>query len=358
MRIVLALIQLIFMIIAFITEYRIKSPMVFCWGVLLVMFGGMHIVSTINIDYQYDSEVLNEASAFATLFCLIYIAIRIVGFMITSHTDVGHLKVDERMVISSDNIVSQVFVTLLDALLFISVIIYVAVIISESGGVIQFDKSIVYSAMEQHTKWMLISTYLYFSSAPVLLYHLYKRQPVRSAYAILLIVVKTTASLSRIDMVFIITAIVGYIVLVQKRKECITLLLLATMVVVFIYAMYALRVFRNLMMDPQYAGNVSSFSGKILDLIMRDDGDLGGRKVFYYFIQNDNRFEGFGTGAGYRRLLLFPLPSPLSGGLKPEDICITMGRAWKGPSIQGEGIVKYTMTPTWLGECYANFGFA
>lgn len=355
MRISLAIMQLICMILVFVFELKRKSPMVFCWGVLIIMFGSMHCISAINPHYKYGSGVLNEASAFATLFCAIYIAVRIVAIRGAKRVTTLHMK-EDIVRINIGGKADRTFVNLVDVLLLLSVIVYSIIIINESGGVIIFDKRIVYSSMEHHTGWMLISAYIYYSSAPILLYHLYKHQPVRSAYATLLIIIKTALSLSRMDMVFIITAIVGCIILKQEGKELRTLLLLAAMVIVFIYALYALRVFRNLVMSPDYASNCPGFSAKILDLIMRDDGDLGWRKVLYYFIQNDNEFEGLGTGAGYRRLLLLPIPSSLSGGLKPEDICITIGRAWRG--VKEEGIVKYTMTPTLFGDCYANLGFA
>ena len=50
---------------------------------------------------------------------------------------------------------------------------------------------------------------------------------------------------------------------------------------------------------------------------------------------------------------MLPIPSRFTFGLKPADMCITMGKAWK-PDFKG--IINFTVTPTLFGDCYANLG--
>ena len=56
----------------------------------------------------------------------------------------------------------------------------------------------------------------------------------------------------------------------------------------------------------------SDFNKKVLSAILTGEGELGLRNIFYYFIDFNNQFTGFGVGATYLRVLLFWLPGSLS----------------------------------------------
>lgn len=86
-----------------------------------------------------------------------------------------------------------------------------------------------------------------------------------------------------------------------------------------------------------------------MDTISEGGGDLSVRDAFYMFILNDNNFVGFNSMGTYIRLLLFPLPTQWSLGLKPVDFAETMG--WAYDPSQGRG---YSMHPTLYGDCFAN----
>ena len=86
-----------------------------------------------------------------------------------------------------------------------------------------------------------------------------------------------------------------------------------------------------------------------LNSISSSGGEIGVRNAFYKYIENQNQFEGFNTGADYIRMMLFWLPTSWSFGIKPSDFAVTMGSAWLGYSQ-----TAFSMHPTLYGECYAN----
>ena len=83
-------------------------------------------------------------------------------------------------------------------------------------------------------------------------------------------------------------------------------------------------------------------------------GELGLRNAFYFFLENDNNFSNFGLGLGYIRLLLLPIPSSISFGIKPQDFAMDMGMAYD-PINSVAGV--NSMHPTLFGDCYANLGW-
>jgi len=116
---------------------------------------------------------------------------------------------------------------------------------------------------------------------------------------------------------------------------------------------YGLRTFRHYgtLSDFVKEFEIVDFWNRINLSIESGSGELGLRRAFYYFIQNNNQFEGFGTGATYLRMILVYLPSKLTFGIKPDDFAQTMGSA-VGMGAGG------SMHPTLFGDCYANLGWA
>ena len=58
-------------------ELRKKSAAVFLWATLFIMFGIMHLLTSITGDLEYENNILNESSIFVILFCILYLITRI-----------------------------------------------------------------------------------------------------------------------------------------------------------------------------------------------------------------------------------------------------------------------------------------
>ena len=75
-NIIFGIIQIILIGFILYDEVNKKSSAVFLWATLLLMFGLPHLVAAITLDKDYSVDVLIDASAFVTLFCLLYIVFR------------------------------------------------------------------------------------------------------------------------------------------------------------------------------------------------------------------------------------------------------------------------------------------
>lgn len=343
--ILLGYIQLIFIIAITYYEYKKKSPIVFMWATLLVMFGIMHVISYMLPNYKY-ADTLDEASGFVILFCAFYIIVRVLSRKL----------IRPKKIVESNTFFSEERVLAIGKIvLVLSVTLYAYFVIRSSGSLFLVTKKNVYQTMAKGSKFFLLSTYLYYASAPLFLYCLIKKRKKDVVIIGALIIARSLLSSSRMDMVMLFAGAIAYIILRSNKRQMRTIIILGIMGIVALVAIYALRTFRYYYSFSTIGSiQLSKFVQYMVDFVKNDDGELGLRKTFYFFIQNGNNFSGFGTGDGYKRVLMFMIPSRLTGGLKPEDMCVVMGRAWK-PGFSG--IITYTLTPTLFGDCYANLGF-
>lgn len=344
--IVLGYIQLIFIIAITYYEYRKKSPIVFMWATLLVMFGIMHVISYMLPKYKY-ADTLDEASGFVILFCIFYIIARMFSRQLIRPKEI----VESDMFFSEERVLTVGKLTL-----FLAVAIYAYFVIRSSGSLLLVTKENVYQTMAKGSKFFLLSTYLYYASTPLFLYCLIKKRTKDVVMIAMLILARSLLSSSRMDMVMIFAGAIAYVIIKSQKRQLRTVMVLGLMGMIALISIYALRTFRYYYSFTTIGSiKISEFVEHMVDFVKNDDGELGLRSAFYYFIQKQNDFAGFGTGNGYKRVLMFMIPSRLTGGLKPEDMCVVMGRAWK-PGFSG--IITYTLTPTLFGDCYANLGFS
>ena len=72
MGLILAIAQFIIIAVICVQEVNRKSPAIFLWATLMVMFGVMHLFSVLTGNSEYTNKTLNEASLFVIGFCLLY----------------------------------------------------------------------------------------------------------------------------------------------------------------------------------------------------------------------------------------------------------------------------------------------
>ena len=338
-------IQLIGIGVICIFEYKKKSAAVFLWGTLFIMFGIMHFMTTIVGSDMYQRQVIDDASYFVCLFCSIYILVRITLSSLIS------LNYDADSIYSPKE----------DSLYRFFLIMFVIVLI------VKMRTFIVYSGGIMNASWLLmrefstlnsnilfaISTRLFFVFSTILLLALMKRNRKHIWLISILLIFNMALFKNRIEITPIIVSPFIYLMCYKKVKlspRNVSIFILS--VLFFLYVVYFIRAVRwyGSLDSILQEATLADINERVLFFLKTDDGELGLRNGFYYFISKDNNFPGFGEGATYLRLLLIAIPTDLSFGLKPEDFALTMGMS---AGMEAGG----SMHPTLFGDCYANFGF-
>lgn len=157
----------------------------------------------------------------------------------------------------------------------------------------------------------------------------------------------------------ILPLLVGIIALVLFRLERITIkhvVLAVVAAVLVILIVYGLRAFRyyGTLQNFFETFRLEDFIEQIAIFFRTDNGELGLRQWFYYFIEHDNDFNAFGEGNTYWRMALVFVPTQFSFGLKPDDFAQAMGAAVGWPQ-EAVCIPPFSATalPIWDGAAYS-----
>ena len=348
MTIILSIFQIILMLLIILFEFKKKSVSVFLWAILLVIFGIMHLITCFIGNSQYPAEVLNEASIYVILFMLTYIITRLL-LINDNNSNVLDFKNDNEMY---DN---KIYYKILIIFLIVVVIYQVYNLIVNAGGIFNtsWGNMRKYSLSQKYFSFSQTFTTLFFSSSSCLLIALKRKNKKEIIIISILILLEVIISRNRIEILPLFCAFLAFYISKLKTITPKIISTLSIILIVVIYSVYGLRVFRHYGTLSTFINEfkLSDFNEKIKYQIKTDDGELGLKNHFYYFINNDNNFKNFGKGNTYKRMLLVWLPTGWSYGLKPDDFAISMGYA-VNPTIVG-----YSVHPTLFGDCYANFGF-
>lgn len=340
-----------FLVIAYITliEFKHKSPVVFLWATLLIMFGVMHAFNCITGDYEYSNTVLNKASIFVITFCLFYYFIRYIFFRSRSSTtrtifQASNVKTSIQNEYSSDGLLFWIFVGAM-ALKLVPYLRFVGSIFSSSwSSGRDYSASLGYVNTEQ-----LARIFIYALSGLIALFILKKDKRWILIAGLVLFGVLLTRN--RIEILPLFCSLIALFIFKTDKLKMRDILVASLAAVVVIYLVYALRVLRHYgtIQDFITNFNLSDFNSKILLYLATDNGELGLRRNFCFFIKGNNKFADFGKMHSYIRMLFVYFPTSWTFGLKPNDFAIAMGQAI-GMKAGG------STHPTLFGDCYANLG--
>lgn len=346
MDILLALAQFILIAIICVQEVKIKSPAIFLWATLMVMFGVMHTLSILTGNSEYEIQTLNEVSLFVIGFCGLYLITRNL-FFATQSSQYEVITYDS--IKNDDNKRASLLLMVFVAVSFLMCY----KLISFSGGFINTSWSTGrdFSASLNYANSNQIYNILYFSLGGLPLYFWINNNKKASILCMIVIAIITVVTRNRILVLPALVFLLALYVLKIKNLQLKHLFFAAVSGILVIYIVYGLRVFRHYGTIEVFLSdfNVDEFFGKINRFIATDNGELGLRKDFYFFVEQDNQFHGFGEWATYIRMLLVYIPTRFALGLKPDDFAQTMGAAI-GMVVGG------STHPTLFGDCYANAG--
>lgn len=342
-----------FILILYITlfEFKNKSSSVFLWSTLLLMFGIMNLITCVSGDSVYNDDVLIKSSIFVILFCITYLIVRseFGKNIIKSNKEI--MKYNQ----IKDNIQkSKKIDSILVLVLIIFVIIKLIPLVKYSGSVLntswgygrEYSSSLSYANSNQ------ICNIIIYSLAGLTAIYFLQNKKKLGVFTILIFLLEVIITRNRIEILPVLCSLIAIFIFKNDsiNKKAIISGILS--VILVIYIIYGLRVFRHYGTISNFIANFNffEFTGKITDHIKTGNGELGLLRDFYYFVSKGNNFPGFGQLASYVRMILVYLPTQWSFGLKPNDFAITMGSAI-GMAAGG------STHPTLFGDCFANLGY-
>ncbi|MDK2811635.1 MAG: hypothetical protein PWR27_2344 [Petroclostridium sp.] len=351
--------QLISIILNCVYEYKNKSLSVFLWAVLLVMFGIPHFISVVFSITEYSEDILIKASFFVLLFNTMYIISKIVirsifnYSYINKYTSVKKLKNPKKVEPSGkkDRFLMNVFFIQLGLSFFILMVF----IFRNLGGISQASWGRLYTLNTElgFRSAIRYSNLIFFASAGVILVLKDYSKRVKFLLALIIALLYSFITGNRITILPVLVAfIIPFIYNENSRitmKKALFFSILGFLAVYLVYGLRLLRIYGG-MYNFFINFNLGQVNAQILDMMMNGDGELGLRKVFYYFIDMNNQFPNFNSAHTYIRLLLIAVPTSLSFGLKPPDFAISMGSAWLGNFSN----TAYSTHPTLYGDVFAN----
>lgn len=332
-------------VVVMLYELKRKSISIFLWVSILMFFCFGHI--SFMLFEGYNPKVIDKASWFVTLFCLVYLLSRIALNRVSNNEIILVEDNTGEEVCSNDNRFAEIcFYSLL-----ICTLIYCISLYGYTGALFDISKSQVYS-FRYSNKWVLITNYGWSIGVPTFLWYLLHGNKLRTIISAVSILSMSFFSGTRTQLVVLFVMIALYYLYHERRIKLRSYIMLICFALIGIYFMLALRAFRY---DYSFADlstiSIEDINRVIMRLDSQKSGDLYLCNFFYGIIDIDNNFDGLGYGAGWIRLLLLPFPSALCLGLKPKDICLTLGLLFGGGNT-----INYSVTPTLFGDCYANLG--
>lgn len=328
-------------------EYNRKSPAIFMWVTLFVIFSIPHLLYSIGVaPVSYGSDVLIAAALNVIIFTLLYSITR-------------RLSNSKNQFIVFQNLDRNIK---LERLFFLVLIVlalsgmYVAYVSSGSIFESSWSSRREYAGDNDSFIVRFLGLLKYPAASLILIYLLHNEKRLKVFIPILLVLLYAILTRRRIDILVVLVCFISYFIFKGKRLTPQLLFKLAIIGCISIYLIYALQIFRyggsiNSFLEL-YSGRWGTFNERVLEKMFDGEGELGLQQAFYYFIDNNNNYPGFGEGHTYIRMLMVLLPTSVTAGIKPPDFAITMGSFWNPNAGQG-----FSMHPTLFGDVFANFNF-
>lgn len=325
-------------------EVKRKSPVVFLWATLFVMFAFPHLLTTFINDINYTPSVILQASIFVCLFCGLYLICR-------SRKPFTYIELYDKkgFEIERTGVENTLFESICLILFLLSIVGYIVYIVRAQGGLFNTSWGSGRMVETSYVSFAGLALRLIFTFSGLSLFYFLTSRRIKSAIILLLILALVTITRNRVQILPVLIFFVSLYLIKIRDIRIKHIIVGIGMAIAVIYLVYAIRAFRYLG-SLKYA--ISNFSWNYINsmvgqFINSRDGELGLRQYFYYFIEHNNNFEGFNRCYTYIRMLLVYLPSQWSLGLKPQSFDLYMGQAI-GMATGG------SMHPTLFGDCFGN----
>ena len=334
-----------------IAEVKKKSAAAFLWATLFVMFAFPHLVTAIIEDMAFSTETILKSSVFVVGFCLVYLLFR-------SRKSVGFvaLRANRFFEIGESGIEGTAFEQLCFFLFLIAIIGYIASIVRAEGGMMNTSWSGARSIQHGYVSIAGLAIRFIFMFSGLSLFFFLTGRRIKAGIVLLLFCILVLITRNRVQILPVLLFFISLYLLKIKTIRTGHIITGIVLGIGVIYIVYAIRAFRYLGTISNALSNLSweYINTMVLKFLGSNNGELGLRQYFYFFIEQKNGFEGFNRGYTYIRMLLVYIPSQFTFGLKPQSFDLYMGKAI-GMIAGG------TTHPTLFADCFGNlnwFGIA
>lgn len=338
-----------FFLISFILvqELKKRTPTVFMWATLFVMFAFPHLLTCFLEDMNYPTSIYLAASIFVCGFCLVYLLFR--SKKITTFVT---LIDNKKLEIEPTGIEGTLFEYICFGIFLLSIVGYMLFIIHSEGGLLKTSWAGAREIESGYVSLSGLATRLIFMLSGLSLFYFLTKRRIKSLIVLLLFICLILVTRNRVQVLPVLIFFVSLYLLKIKTIKIRHIFIGLLLAVLAIYIIYAIRAFRYL---GTLSNATANFSWVYINTTIRgflndQNGELGLRQYFYYFIKNNNRFEGFNRGYTYIRMLLVYIPRQWSFGIKPESFDLYMGKSIG--MIEGG-----TTHPTLFGDCFGNMSW-
>lgn len=360
MNLFLAAVQLLSIIMICIYEYNKKNISVFLWGVLLVMFGIPHFISILFSISEYSSDILIKASLFVIMFNFVYITSKILISLAIKRKILSKKLILENNKLNNDNMIiytnrDNYLLKIFFTLLILSFIILLLYIYNYLGSIDNVSWGSLYTLNNKlgFKSPLKYANVIFFSAGGIILIYKVANKKFHFFFAIGIVILYALITGNRITILpAIVSLIISYMYKSNYKlniKKIIFFSITGFLVVYLVYGLRLLRIYGGIY-NFITSFNIKEMNNKIFDMMINGDGELALRNVFYYFIKINNNFPNFNKGHTYIRVLLMPIPTAFSFGIKPPDFAITMGSA----ELNNVFNTTYSTHPTLYGDVFAN----
>lgn len=342
---VFSIFSVLIIVIILLYELYNRSTSLVMWISVMMFFGFGHIIYCLSGGIS--EKIAEQASIFVILFCVLYFITRLLlKHYSKSKLILVQVSETEEAPFNEDRFAAIFFIILI-----ISTIIYCGTLVRFTGSVSQISKYAVYD-YRYSSGIVLLVNYAWSAGVPAFLWYLLNGKKVKATISALAIAMMSFFSGTRTQLIALFVMIVLYYIFSGKKIGIKKAVVLALVGLIAVYFMLALRSFRYYYFFSDLRSiSLDDINSKIILLNSQKSGDIYLYSFFYKLIEINNDYPGLGVGNGCLRLILLPIPSSLSFGLKPEDICLTLGKLFGGSNS-----VNYSVTPTLFGDAYANYG--
>lgn len=210
----LGIIQLLLIIHILISEVTRKSPAVFLWATLIIMFGLPHLITVIFEDMEYSTTVITSASLFVIGFCLVYMLIRR-----RKKVNFVNLKDNKLFLIENTGVENTVFEYLCFTLFLIAIIGYILYFIKDNGGILNTSWASVRSTETNYVSFIGLAGRITFTFSGLSMFYFLTNRRVKSIIVLLLFVVRLLVTRNRVDVLpILIFFIVLYLIKIRNIK--------------------------------------------------------------------------------------------------------------------------------------------